>query len=99
LILAHSTSTTRSRLRPIERLLSTRGRRFLLAGATLICLLTSGVAAARDYLQVFVKQPYLELHTGPGRGFPVFHAVPRDESVDVLIPRSYSNKERTERFV
>jgi opacity protein-like surface antigen len=97
--LAHSTSTTRSRLRPIERLLSPRGRRLLLAGATLICLLTSGVAAARDYLQVFVRQPYLELHTGPGRGFPVFHAVPRDESVDVLFRRTDWFKVRTERGV
>jgi hypothetical protein len=33
---------------------------------------------------VFVTSPYLELHTGPGRGYPVFHVVPRGESVDIL---------------
>ena len=97
--MAHSTSTTRSRLQPIERLLSARGRRLLLAGALAVCFLTPAFAQARDYLQVFVKQPYLELHTGPGRGFPVFHAVPRDESVDVLFRRTDWFKVRTERGV
>jgi Bacterial SH3 domain len=54
---------------------------------------------AREYLQVFVAQPYLELHTGAGRGYPVFHAVPRDESVDVLFRRTDWFKVRTERGV
>ena len=46
------------------------------------------VGAAREYLQLFVTEPYLELHTGPGRGYPVFHAVPREQSVDVLFRRT-----------
>ena len=52
----------------------------------LLCLMT-GVRAAHAagaYLQVFVRAPYLELHTGPGRGYPVFNVVDRDASVDVL---------------
>lgn len=57
------------------------------------------MSEARDYLQLFVKQPYLELHTGPGRGFPVFHVVARDESVDVLFRRTDWFKVRTERGV
>lgn len=56
--------------------------------ALLICLaltLAPPVArAAGAYLQVFVRAPYLELHTGAGRGYPVFNVVERDESVDVL---------------
>jgi len=40
--------------------------------------------AASQNLQVFVTSPYLELHTGPGRGYPVFNVVDRDASVDVL---------------
>src|SRR5580658_11387582 len=40
--------------------------------------------AAGAYLHVFVRAPYLELHTGPGRGYPVFNVVERDASVDVL---------------
>src|SRR6516164_3084452 len=57
------------------------------------------VSAAREYLQLFVTEPYLELHTGPGRGYPVFHVVPRDESVDVLKRRTDWFKVRTERGV
>jgi hypothetical protein len=51
------------------------------------------------YLQVFVTEPYLELHTAPGRGYPVFHTVPRDESVDVLKRRTDWYKVRTEHGV
>jgi hypothetical protein len=98
--LAHSTSTTRSRLQPIERLLSARARRLVLAGALAVSLLAiPALSAARDYLQLFVRQPYLELHTGAGRGYPVFHVVARDESVDVLFRRTDWFKVRTERGV
>ena len=44
------------------------------------------LCAAREYLQVFVTAPYLELHTGPGRGFPVTQVVAREESVDIILP-------------
>src|SRR5688500_18034811 len=47
--------------------------------------------------QVFVSEPYLELASGPGRGYPVFHVVERDESVDVLYRRTDWFKVRTER--
>ena len=62
-------------------------------------LLTPAVGGAREYLQLFVAQPYLELHTGPGRGYPVFHVVPRDGSVDVLFRRTDWFKVRTEHGV
>ncbi|HUN26011.1 MAG TPA: SH3 domain-containing protein [Steroidobacteraceae bacterium] len=55
--------------------------------------------AAPQYLQVFVAAPYLELHTGPGRGYPVFYVVERNESVDVLKRRTEWFKVRTERGV
>jgi hypothetical protein len=56
-------------------------------------------ASARDYLQLFVAQPYLELHTGPGRGYPVAQVVGRGEAVDVLMRRTEWFKVRTERGV
>jgi len=62
-------------------------------------LLTPAVGGAHEYLQLFVAQPYLELHTGPGRGYPVFHVVPRDGSVDVLFRRTEWFKVRTEHGV
>jgi hypothetical protein len=65
----------------------------------LAALLTPEVGTAREYLQLFVTQPYLELHTGPGRGYPAFHVVPRDGSVDVLFRRTDWFKVRTEQGV
>jgi hypothetical protein len=80
--------------------LTARARQGALASLLLLAtLLTPAVSAARQYLQLFVSQPYLELHTGPGRGYPVFHVVPRDGSVDVLFRRTDWFKVRTEQGV
>ena len=77
-----------------------RLRQVALASLVLLgLLLTPAVGGAREYLQLFVAQPYLELHTGPGRGYPVFHVVPRDGSVDVLFRRTEWFKVRTEHGV
>ena len=54
---------------------------------------------ARRYVQVFVKTPYLELHTGPGRGYPVFDVVSQGDSVIVLFRRTQWLKVRTRRGV
>ena len=35
-----------------------------------------------------VADPYLELHTGPGRGYPIFHVVDRGESVSIIKQRT-----------
>ncbi len=34
--------------------------------------------------RVQVTEPYLELHTGPGRGYPVFHIAERNDWVEIL---------------
>jgi hypothetical protein len=65
----------------------------------LISLAAAQVCGAKEYLQVFVTAPYLELHTGPGRGFPVTQVVSRDDSIDVLKRRTDWFKVRTERGV
>lgn len=56
-------------------------------------------AAQEKLLQVFVSEPYLELATGPGRGYAVFHVVEREQSVDVLYRRTDWFKVRTEHGV
>ncbi len=56
-------------------------------------------AAQEKLLQVFVSEPYLELATGPGRGYPVFHVVEREQSVDVLYRRTDWFKVRDEQGV
>lgn len=35
-----------------------------------------------------VDAPFIEMHTGPGRGYPVFHVVERSEVIDVLKKRT-----------
>ena len=77
-----------------------RAHQSALAGLLLLAaLLAPAVSAASEHLQLFVTQPYLELHTGPGLGYPVFHVVPRDGSVDVLFRYTDWFKVRTEQGV
>jgi hypothetical protein len=51
-------------------------------------LLAATAAAAASAERVVVQDPYLEFHSGPGRGYPVFHVVDRGESVDLLRRRT-----------
>jgi uncharacterized protein YraI len=51
-------------------------------------LCAAGAAAAASAERVVVQDPYLEFHSGPGRGYPVFHVVDRGESVDLLRRRT-----------
>jgi len=44
--------------------------------------------AADQYKTVSVADPFLEMHTGPGRGYPKFHVVDRGESVDSIKRRT-----------
>ena len=72
----------------------------LLLALALLALLPAGAGAKpRELLQLFVTAPYLELHTGPGRGYPVAQVVGRGESVDVLMRRTEWFKVRSERGI
>jgi Bacterial SH3 domain len=55
----------------------------LAACGLLIILGAIATTARAEGLEVTVADPYLELRTGPGRGFPVFHVVERGETVVV----------------
>jgi len=46
------------------------------------------IAADGQLLRVQVTEPYLEMYTGPGRGFPVFHAAERGEWVEIVKRRT-----------
>ena len=52
-----------------------------------------------DLAQLFITEPYLELHEGPGRGYAVTQVVPRGEAVDVLYRRTEWFRVRTARGV
>ena len=59
-----------------------------LVAVVLQSFLTAPVRAADEYRSVAVADPYLEMRTGPGRGYPIFHVVDRGESVDVIMQRT-----------
>ncbi len=55
----------------------------------LIAAITSlPVLAEKNYLSVEVADPYIELHLGPGRGYPIFYIAERGEHVEVLKQRT-----------
>jgi len=65
--------------------------------AWLICLVATAVpatlpghaeAADEELRKVAVADPYLEMHTGPGRGYPIFHVVDRGEQVEIVLQRT-----------
>lgn len=43
---------------------------------------------AGRYREVVVEDPYLELHTGPGAGYPIFYIAERGERIEVLKRRT-----------
>lgn len=62
----------------------------------LITGLTTGTVNAEElYPEVKVAQAYIELHTGPGEGFPIFHVVDRGEFVEVIKRKTDWFKVRT----
>jgi hypothetical protein len=63
--------------------------RRLLAAVLLLQALHLGSAEATEkHLVLVVTEPYLEMHSGPGRGFPVVYVIGRDELVTVLYSRT-----------
>lgn len=59
---------------------------FLFIIALLLC---SGLAKAEEeYRKVQIAEPYIELHTGPGRGYPVFYVIDRGEWIQIVKRRT-----------
>ena len=52
--------------------------------AVLLYLFASGAFAEDDHQQVKVADPYLEIHTGPGVGYPVFYVVERGQVITII---------------
>ena len=59
---------------------------------SLLLLLSAAVSAAAyaddNYLSVKVVDPFIELHTGPGRGYPIFYIAERGAIVEALKKRT-----------
>jgi hypothetical protein len=66
-------------------------QQYQLGGVLALMLLLTGmttVSAEELEPEVKVAEPFIELHTGPGIGYPVFYVVDRGEFVEVLKRRT-----------
>ena len=50
----------------------------------LLALLMTTTAAAKPYATVKISDPFIELHSGPGRGFPIFYIEERDQWINII---------------
>jgi len=78
-----STTTTPSTLQQTKASIAA-----CLCAVVLQIFLTAPLQAADEYRSVTIAEPYVEMRTGPGKGYPVFHVVDRGESVDIVKRRT-----------
>lgn len=78
--------------RPFQSLLGNLARGL---AAALLAFVALAAAPARAAERVQVADPYLELRTGPGRGYPIFHVAAREEWVEILLRHTDWFKVRT----
>jgi len=62
------------------------------------CLGANAYGKRAPYI-VEIADPYIEMHTGPGRGFPIFHVADRGDTIEVKTRRTDWFKVSTERGV
>mgnify|MGYP001130870071 CR=1 FL=1 len=65
----------------------------------LLVLLFTASVQADELRKILIADPYIELHTGPGRGYPIFHVVERGREVVVVKRRTDWFLIRTEQGV
>ncbi len=71
--------------------------RWLAPACVIMCAIgyAPAPAAAASTEPLVVTDPYLELRTGPGRGFPIYFVAARDERVEILLRHTDWYKVRT----
>ncbi len=70
----------------------------VIVGLALLVAAQAAVGAKR-YYEVVVMDPYIELHTGPGRGYPITQVLERGEQIEVLKRRTDWFKVRNDRGI
>lgn len=58
-------------------------RLITIAGLVFLCVSAAAYGKDKSY-KVVIADPYIEMHTGPGNGYPIFHVADRGETVEVL---------------
>ena len=59
-------------------------------------LFDSDGADKEDIVFLEVAEPYIEMHTGPGRGYPVFNVIEKGETIEILKRKTNWYKVRDE---
>ena len=57
---------------------------WLLLNAVALVVFATAAHAAKYQPEVVVTDPYIELHTGPGRGYPIFYVAAQGDRVTIL---------------
>lgn len=74
----------------------TRWRQLLARAAACVLLLAAlPLQGASAQEKVQITDPYIELHTGPGRGYPIFFVAERNEWIEILLRHTDWYKVRT----
>lgn len=70
----------------------------LLLSLSLFAICTQKAAAASEHEPQWLEviDPYIEVHSGPGRGYPVFYVIEQGERVDIITRRPDWYEVRTE---
>jgi Bacterial SH3 domain len=63
----------------------------------LACGFAAAAIAADPPERLIIADPYIELRTGPGRGYPIFFVAARDEKIEILLRHTDWYKVRTEK--
>ena len=69
----------------------------LIAASFVLASLPIQDANAREYMTVAVADPFLEMRTGAGKGYPVTHVVEQGEAVQIIRRKTDWFKVRTDR--
>src|SRR5690554_3354022 len=77
----------------------TPGARCVMVLLALLALMPRAHADESEGRRILIADPFIELHTGPGRGYPVFHVVERGREVTVIKRRTDWFQIRTDRGV
>jgi hypothetical protein len=67
----------------------------LLALALVFVSFAPAAMAADEPEKLIIADPYIELRTGPGRGYPVYYVAARDETIQILLRHTDWYKVRT----
>jgi hypothetical protein len=63
-------------------------RLWLVLALCQVFVAATAAGAERQYREVVIEDPYIDLHTGPGVGYPIFFVAERGEQVELLKRRT-----------